>query len=230
MILKLMPFKMVLLFSISGLLLRAEDWTTNDGKVFKNVKVLSHDAGSVVILDEDGGATVELSRLSPDIQKRFNYDSAKAAEAVAASQAQAAKDLAALAAQERATDAKKQANLQALALSDPVHEAPKHTTCLLGSVAQKIPGGGLIVECSATGAPDDATGGWDSEYDMHVFMLKGMPSEADLVDRDAIREEVYRSGSFSYTTPEGVRKTIAAYTAVGPYHSTAVWVPQTANP
>ena len=71
--------------------LRAEDWTTTDGKVYHDVTVLKTDPDAVTILDHDGGALVPLSTLSPDLQKRFNYDPAKAAIAAAERQSRTLK-------------------------------------------------------------------------------------------------------------------------------------------
>jgi hypothetical protein len=62
----------------------AEDWTTTDGKTYKDVKVIQVDPDGVSILDADGGAKIPMTNLSVDLQKRFNYDSAKAAVAIAA--------------------------------------------------------------------------------------------------------------------------------------------------
>jgi hypothetical protein len=66
----------------------AEDWTTTDGKTYKNVKVIKSDAVNVTILDEDGGATVPIANLPPDVQKKLNYDPSKA-QAIAVQEADA---------------------------------------------------------------------------------------------------------------------------------------------
>jgi hypothetical protein len=57
---------------------RAEDWTTTDGKQYRNVHVVTVEDDAVTILDSDGGARVPLATLGPDLQKRFHYDAAKA--------------------------------------------------------------------------------------------------------------------------------------------------------
>jgi hypothetical protein len=62
------------------LTLKAEDWTTTDGRIYKDVKVVSHDALIVRIMDSDGGADISLAILPPDSQKKFEYDPQKAAE------------------------------------------------------------------------------------------------------------------------------------------------------
>lgn len=59
--------------SLSGLV-RAEDWTTTDGKTYSEVTVIKSDSESVTILDKDGGARIPLFKLPPDLQKRFSYN------------------------------------------------------------------------------------------------------------------------------------------------------------
>jgi hypothetical protein len=54
--------------------LRATDWTTTDGKVYQDVKLIHLDADSVTILDTDGGARIPLDKLPANLQKRFGYD------------------------------------------------------------------------------------------------------------------------------------------------------------
>ena len=67
-----------LLLCLPLLPVRAEDWTTKDGKTYESVTVVKLEADEVSILDKDGGARVPLSNLPGDLQKRFNYDPAKA--------------------------------------------------------------------------------------------------------------------------------------------------------
>ena len=62
----------------SGLLAHAEDWTTTDGKVYKDVKVMKLEPDAVTILYSEGGALVPLATLSPDLQEKFHYDPDKA--------------------------------------------------------------------------------------------------------------------------------------------------------
>jgi hypothetical protein len=85
--------------------LRAEDWTTTDGKTYHNVQVLSSNAAYVTILHEDGGGRIPLSTLSPALQKRFNYDPAKAAPVIAATQVADQQDKTALVAEKKKTEA-----------------------------------------------------------------------------------------------------------------------------
>ena len=67
-----------ILAAAGGLSLRAEDWTTSDGKVYQQVTVIKAEPDAVTIVYRDGGALLSLAKLSPDLQKRFNYDPLKA--------------------------------------------------------------------------------------------------------------------------------------------------------
>jgi hypothetical protein len=74
------PF-LLLALAVAALItpaLRADDWKTNDGKVYQDVKVLNSQPDSVTILHHDGGATIPLANLPKPIQDQFHYDPAKA--------------------------------------------------------------------------------------------------------------------------------------------------------
>jgi hypothetical protein len=68
-----------LVFGCYALLAWADDWSTNDGRVYKDVKIVKQDAIAVSILDSDGQVEVPLSSLPADLQKRLGYDPEKAA-------------------------------------------------------------------------------------------------------------------------------------------------------
>jgi hypothetical protein len=80
----------IALVIVSGLILRGQTtvsptntppvtWTTPRGTIYKGVKIIRVQADTVTILDDDGGATIDISTLPPDIQKQLKYDPAKAA-------------------------------------------------------------------------------------------------------------------------------------------------------
>jgi hypothetical protein len=106
--------------------LRAEDWKTADGKTYHDVKVLSHNAAYVTILDRDGGARLRLATLSPDLQKRFAYDPAKAAPVIAATQAADQRDQQALAKEKKQLQARsdRQQKADAVALNAALFSPP----------------------------------------------------------------------------------------------------------
>jgi beta-glucanase (GH16 family) len=67
----------------------AEDWTTTDGKTYRDVKVIKTEDDAVTILDQDGGALVPLATLPPDLQRQYHYDPARAKIAAQARQSEA---------------------------------------------------------------------------------------------------------------------------------------------
>jgi hypothetical protein len=72
-------FALVLLVLLAfGVSLRAEDWTTIGGTVYRDVKVLKTEPDAVTIIYRDGGALIPLKLLPDDLQKRFHYDPSKA--------------------------------------------------------------------------------------------------------------------------------------------------------
>jgi len=100
---------------VFGLSARAEDWTTTDGNTYRDVKVIKTDQDAVTIIHQDGGSLVPLATLSPDLQKRFKYDPAKA-KASAAARAQADMDsIKALQAEKDKLNADKVATAQGMA-------------------------------------------------------------------------------------------------------------------
>jgi hypothetical protein len=76
--------------------LPAEDWKTADGRAYPDVTVIKSEPDAVTILYRDGGALVPLAQLSPDLQRRFNYNPDRAAKAAAARAQADAKSAAAL--------------------------------------------------------------------------------------------------------------------------------------
>jgi hypothetical protein len=73
----IVPLTAVVL-ACSGLSLWAEDWKTTDGKAYQNVEVIATRPDMVTIVHDDGVSMVPLENLPADLQKRFNYDPAKA--------------------------------------------------------------------------------------------------------------------------------------------------------
>ena len=187
-----------------------EDWTVN-GRDYHNVKVGQVEPDRVHITYDGGLGTVLLKDLPPDLQKRFNYDPAQAKatarqrdtdqQAAAQSYASVDQERAKLQAQQTAQAEQAQAQ-QAQAAQQQAHGKQIN---VIGIVLQKIPGGGLLVSCLQEGAPPE------TEF---RCMLKGMPNEADILDNDPIREVAFQSGSYSYTSTDGVTRTIAACTAI----------------
>ncbi len=70
---------LVLVFAVSQTW--AEDWTTTDGKTYKDVKVTKQDDQGVMIIHSNGAARVAFSTLPVAIQKSLGHDPAAIAAA-----------------------------------------------------------------------------------------------------------------------------------------------------
>ncbi len=87
---------LALTFALFSIPLFAEDWTTSDGVVYQNVKVVRVEDDAITVIYKDGGALIPLSKLPSALQNRFDYDPVKAkaaAEARAKAEAENAKQL-----------------------------------------------------------------------------------------------------------------------------------------
>jgi hypothetical protein len=98
---------------LAASLARAEDWKTANGKTYRGVKVLAHTSTTVTILDQDGGATLNLADLPPDIQQKYGFDPKAAAVEKARADAEKAKEDAAAAEVAAAVKAKQEAQAAA---------------------------------------------------------------------------------------------------------------------
>jgi len=96
----------------------AEDWTVN-GKSYQNVTVQGSDDSTVSIMYDGGIGRVNLSDLTPELQKRFGYDPQKAK---AADKAEAAR-LAALD-QQHLQEVQQQAKANAQPSTPPAPASP----------------------------------------------------------------------------------------------------------
>jgi hypothetical protein len=125
-------------FLLGGMSLRAEDWTTIDGKVYPQVKVIKVEPDAVTILYRDGGALIPLIKLPEDLQAKFHYN-ASIAKAAADARERAefenaralraeyrqmvARQLAAVKAQESSADSTDTTGNSQPAYADPSHHA-----------------------------------------------------------------------------------------------------------
>src|SRR5437588_6135824 len=57
----------------------ADDFKTNDGKEYKNVKVSRVEPDGIVLITKSGISKVYFTELPKEVQERFHYDAAKAA-------------------------------------------------------------------------------------------------------------------------------------------------------
>ena len=81
--------KTILIFALMLTVIHAEDWTVGY-KTYKNVTVTKVTDDHVEITFDGGVGSPKLASLPPELQKRFNYDPAKAKAAIDAENARLA--------------------------------------------------------------------------------------------------------------------------------------------
>jgi hypothetical protein len=185
--------KALILAAISASLALADDFRTINGKEYKDVKVSRVEPDGIVLITKTGISKVYFIELPKDVQERFHYDSAKAAQFNAAEQAAAAHS--------NAAAAQQQQQQQALA---ELARAQKYR--IQGRV-QRNANGGLIVELGNFGggvshnATDIPMGIKnpisDATWSHKVVFLRGHPEENNLVDNDEVDVVAYDSGTAS---------------------------------
>jgi len=76
--------RIILFLVLSTLITRADDITLSDGTVYKDAKIVSHDAVNATILYAEGGVTVPLAKLPAEFQQKYGHDPVSADGAAAA--------------------------------------------------------------------------------------------------------------------------------------------------
>ncbi len=127
-----MKWTLLFLVLACGVACRAEDWTTTDGKTYKDVKVLKVEPDAVTIMHSDGGALVPLATLPPTLQTRFKYDPAKAHAASTARAKADQKDIEALQAEKDRQNAQ---NITATQIAAKDNADPKKNGIANGSMS-----------------------------------------------------------------------------------------------
>jgi len=73
-------YAFILLFALSAAVVSAEDITTTDGTVYKNIKISETTPIGINFVSDDKACWVDFRDLPPDTAKKYGYDPAKAAE------------------------------------------------------------------------------------------------------------------------------------------------------
>lgn len=236
--------RIIFLMLLASLPMRAEDWTTSDGKSYHDIKVVRVEADAVTILDSDGGARISLAILSPELQQKFHYDPAKAAlsaKQYEADHAFAEQQIAFERQQQEKIDKDAQAKAlseaqaeQARLAQDQAHKSHLASikisqVHLVGLILQKLSDGYLVTpappDLEAPGEPvgihHGPNGSWvSSQTDssripwLRASKIFLINATRDLVDGDQINLLVYPVGEFSYTDTQGAVSTVRKYDLV----------------
>jgi len=194
--------------------LGAEDFgtltfTNKSGKVYTNALVTSVSQDRVIWRDGASGGSVRLTDLPAAVQKRFGYDSAKAANV----ESQRA-DNAALR-REAFAKAKDEA-LRTAELKKKTDEVEAARRLIAGSILQVLDDG-ILVRHGTMGneiirqAQQRAGGRSYGSLNTELVMITEVDT-SNLVDGANARAWVYPLGTYSYTSVGGGMKTIKKYT------------------
>ena len=215
---------LIVLATVSALAGHAEDLGTltfnkQDGTAIKEAKVVKVEPTRVVYLTPDGGGSVALSNLPPDLQVRFNYNPTNEAAAALIAQRKKLAEAAAV-----------QARQDQLAASGLRNQVAASAQYVQGKVVQKL-NPGLLVDCgdkrvwesgqyTRTGRYSSSytSGGYSEALSFHGLRLaKGLvfitfsPALQKLVDGDIVSLPAFPAGEYKYTTVQNARSTIRRF-------------------
>jgi hypothetical protein len=182
---------------------RADDWTTTDGKTYKDVTVVKVEDDAVTILDHDGGARIALSNLNSTLQAKFHYDPAKAKIA-----AQKHDDEQKLAIQEFTQEVNAQAapksNLPAGANKVPSSSAPS----MFVEVVQEVDNGVLAVQYHDAMVVDPESRSAVAHPSFRpsgpIIFIQGLPSSIAIHQKLWIG--AWRNGNYKYIDTTGINR------------------------
>ena len=181
----------------------AEDWTVN-GNTYHNVTVTKVDSDKVHITYDGGIGSVNLADLPADLQKRFNYDPAKAK---AAEQAEAERQ--AESDQERALEAKKQAaNDAKLEREDAINKRDallRETAKQFPVVIKQVLPDGLL--CETQSIVDVSSYNVASYEGTGKLIFVQTPPEG-MAEGNMISVLAYQNGTYSYTDTQNATRTV----------------------
>lgn len=197
-------FLLTLLLALGTLTAFAEDWTTTDGKKYENVTVIKIEDDAVTISYKDGGALVPLTKLPPELQRRFQYDPTKAK---IASEKRAQEEQVSLQVeiQERQAMSDKKlaqeaAAEKAKAQRAAVEELKSHAIYLRVEIRQILPHG-ILAQALDEGTP---------------LFIETSPD--NLTEGQELVFHAARTGTFTFTDVQGASRTVEKWMALEAPH------------
>ncbi len=193
-------------------------FTNQSGVVISNAEAVKISDNKLLYRIPSGGGIVMLSNTPPDIQRKFNYNPAKAAQA---DEVDKQKHEAQLRQDQQAA--------AAASLAEYRRRIASSSMMVEGEVLQKLDAG-LLVD-SATEAKrrqrewDESVGHYSAggevkyvDQTTHLQLYNGLclltdyPRTSSIVDGDVVRAVAYPNGEYSYTAVSGGSKTVRQFT------------------
>jgi len=188
---------------------RAEDLTTTEGKVYKEVTIRKVEPDGLAIMHAEGLAKVPFTKLSAEIQKKHGYDPAKAKEFAEKQEAQ-----------QKANEDAIDRGLAVQAREQKVEEKPAAETpapavtrkpgrLVLGKKTKKQEIGGRILQVLQEGLL--FSGGSGSPW-----LMVDHPEQRTLTDGRTVKcYAVKTEAIFEYTDLQGGARTVAVWQYAG---------------
>jgi hypothetical protein len=196
-----------------GLLMAAgaEDLTTTEGRVYKNVTVRKVEPDGLSISHESGLAKIPFTKLPKEVQEKHGYDPAKGK---AYAEEQGKKQAAAEAAIDRELNRQAREKAEAEPEEDTDEPAGKAARqekpgrLELGKKTKKLPIRGRVLQVLPEGLLFSGGGA--------PWLLKGHPQFATMADGAEINCFVEQeAGTFRYTDVSGAQRTVRIYRYAG---------------
>lgn len=186
----LLAFLVSLAAAVAEEPLKLPDFSTLDGKLYKDVTVKSSDALGIKIMHSTGFARLKFDVLPDDLKKRFGYDPVEAKSAEEYDEKRRKNEIAA------ATDKNARERFKV--------EARKALTNVQGRVLQVLPDRIILTDAKSLSEDRYLTRLPDSAACIICDTSK-------IVDGESINDEVYYAGSWSYTAAFGGSRKINCY-------------------
>jgi histone H3/H4 len=184
---------------------------TTDGKIYEKVTITKADQDGISIETDSGIEKIPFQRLPTELQKKFGYDPAKAA--------QQAQEAAAMHLKRLIEQTPKQLAEQGEKKEFRIHGRVLQVIRdgLLVESQEFIPRGGGLASIGGGGnvyVPPDPNGRGRPTEIYGSFLISGHPTQAKFADGDRIDVDAYENGTFAFKTVLGAQRTVKKYIVV----------------
>ncbi len=207
----------LVLLSVLIKVVAAEDITIVSGKTYTNASVTRVEPDGISVMHSTGITKLSFSELTPDMQKKYNYDPQRAAThqqktrqaQIEWARQQQAASMAQLAEQQSRLDAVKESESQ----QEAGRKLRSSAKSMRVEVLQILNGGGLCIPYDRKKAgftPGRAQ--YVKEYGDSLIFIEGLPP--DIVDNEEWSGRVAETGTYQYESVMGAGRTVRRYKVI----------------
>ena len=211
----------VLLFAVGIIAAHADETNltlTVGGVTYSNVTFGTVTPATVKIFHSSGIVRLPLAKLPPDLQQRFGYDPAQAADWQKVEQQQAAAFMKQQAVEQQKAKQQAGANRQSQLSQESREEIEKKSQALWVNIIQVTPDGLLV---RIHGIRDRAESARNNFFTLvkesGPVLVVGHPKQGEFVDGEEIQFNAYLNGNWSYQNTAGANSTVQKWVYVSEY-------------